>query len=73
MEDDNIAAQQAAVEAISISRSSLTTALTQEEQLNHCNNLQLRNGYIMKKYARYDYSTLNSHDKTFYIMYSQFD
>ncbi len=48
----NLAAQQAAVEAISVSRSSLTTTLQQGEQLNHCNDLRLRNEYIMKKSER---------------------
>ena len=49
---DNIAAQQSAAEAISLSRSSLSMAMAQGDQINHCNDLRLRNEYIVKKSER---------------------
>jgi hypothetical protein len=50
--NSNLSAQRAAVEAISISQSSLTATMIQGEQLNHCNNLRMRNEYIVNKSER---------------------
>ena len=50
--NSNLQAQQAAAEAISISRSALHTTISQGEQLHHCNDLRVRNEYIVKKSER---------------------
>ncbi len=48
----NLAAQQAANEAVNISRASLQSAMLQGEQLNYANDLRLRNEYVMQKSHR---------------------
>mmetsp|Transcript_14618 Transcript_14618/g.27485 ORF Transcript_14618/g.27485 Transcript_14618/m.27485 type:complete len:491 (+) Transcript_14618:56-1528(+) len=50
--EDNLAARRAAAEAVSISRETLQTTVAQGEQLQHCENLQERNRYIVTKSAR---------------------
>jgi hypothetical protein len=50
--EENLAARRAATEAVSISRATLETTVAQGEQLQHCESLQERNRYIVKKSAR---------------------
>ena len=51
-QEENIAAQRAAAEAISISRATLETTLSQGEQLQHCDNLRERHQYVVDRSAR---------------------
>jgi len=51
-DEDNLIAQQAAAEAIAISRSTLSTTLIQGEQLQHCDDLRIRSEYVINKSNR---------------------
>jgi len=52
LEEENIAALRDAAEAISISRAALEATLAQGEQLQHCDDINARNKYIVDKSAR---------------------
>ena len=52
LEEENVAALRAAAEAISISRITLETTMAQGEQLQHCDDINERNKYIIDKSAR---------------------
>lgn len=51
-DEENIAAQRSAAEAIAISRATLEATLTQGEQLQHCEKLQERTKYVVDKSGR---------------------